>query len=363
MARISLDKLGFSYPGAASETLSQLSLTIADGEAHALLGASGAGKTTLLNILSGLLTPTSGALRFDDEDVSRRSGRLRNVAQVFQFPVLYESLSVAENLVFPLKTRKAPAALIAQRLDYISSELELHELRDLKPAGLSLFQKQLVAVGKALIRPDVSMVLLDEPLTAVEPRTKWRLRQTLRRVQADLKVTMIYVTHDQTEALTFADRVSVLTAGGILQTGTPEQVYASPEHEFIGHFVGSPGMNFLPAEVLGVKDAERVGFRPEWGVIVDPAENVAPPRNETAPAQEARYGTPYLRGRVERVRVQGARTGKPFGLLTLATPQGEITVRGALPDPPVNVGDTVDIRIIRYVAYTKQRKVREIELL
>ena len=209
MAKISLDDLSFSYPGAQTETLSKLNLSIANGEAHALLGASGAGKTTLLNILSGLLVPTGGALRFDDLDVSHQQGRERNVAQVFQFPVLYESLSVADNLAFPLKTRKMQPEAIKQRLDYICSELGLNDLRKAKPAGLSLFQKQLVAVGKALVRPDVSMVLLDEPLTAVEPRIKWRLRQTLRRVQADLKVTMIYVTHDQTEALTFADRVSV----------------------------------------------------------------------------------------------------------------------------------------------------------
>jgi len=350
MAGIHLDNLSFTYPGAQDATLSKLNLSIANGEAHALLGASGAGKTTLLNILSGLLRPTSGVLRFDDLDVSSLQGRERNVAQVFQFPVLYESLTVAENRAFPLKTKKLHSKVIAQRLDYICSELELDALRSVKPAKLSLFQKQLVAVGKALVRPDVSLVLLDEPLTAVEPRVKWRLRQTLRRVQADLKVTMIYVTHDQTEALTFADRVSVLTAGGILQTGTPEEVYASPEHEFVGHFVGSPGMNFLPANVLGVADAERVGFRPEWATLTG-----------NQPGSTQKRG--HLHGSVLRVRVQGAKGGKPFGLVTMATGQGEIAIRGYIPDTSVAAGDSLGVCVHRCIGYTNELKVNDIEFI
>lgn len=356
MARINLDNLSFTYPGADSPTLSQLDLTIADGEAHALLGASGAGKTTLLNILSGLLAPSSGALHFDQEDVSKQSGRLRNVAQVFQFPVLYESLSIEDNLAFPLRTRKVSPAFINKRLDYICNELQIEELRSLKPKALSLFQKQLVAVGKALVRPDVSMVLLDEPLTAVEPKTKWKLRQTLRKVQADLKITMIYVTHDQTEALTFADRVSILTQGAIVQTGTPEQVYASPEHEFVGHFVGSPGMNFLPTQVLGLSGAERVGFRPEWVKIHSPAS--ARTAQQTDKSCQGRF-----RGTIERQRIQGAQAGKPFGLLTVATAHGVVAVRGELPENGVNVGDSVELQIVRCITYTDQRKVRDLEFV
>lgn len=350
MAAISLHDLSFRYPGAASETLAALNLTIADGEAHALLGASGAGKTTLLHLLAGLLSPTSGKLLFDERDVSHHSGRQRNVAQVFQFPVLYESLTVAENLAFPLKTRKAPAKLIAERIAYICDELEIEALRQRKPAGLSLFEKQLVAVGKALIRPDVSMVLLDEPLTAVEPRTKWRLRQTLRRVQQDLGITMIYVTHDQTEALTFADRVSVLAEGGILQTGTPEQVYAEPEHEFVGHFVGSPGMNFLPAQALGVSGAERVGFRPEWISLAETADTPA--------SSGHRMSATLL-----RTRIEGTERGALHGLLTLATSAGEIALRGRLPEASLKAGDTLEVVVNRYVPYTEQQRVRDRERL
>ncbi|WP_439107871.1 ABC transporter ATP-binding protein [Congregibacter sp.] len=356
MADISLNDLSFRYPGAADETLSNLKLTIANGEAHALLGASGAGKTTLLNILSGLLAPTSGSLRFDGEDVSELSGRRRNVAQVFQFPVLYESLSVAENLAFPLKTRKAGRQLIAERIDYICKELEIEDIRSHKPATLSLFQKQLVAVGKALVGPDVSMVLLDEPLTAVEPRTKWRLRQTLRRVQADLKVTMIYVTHDQTEALTFADRVSILSAGGIVQTGTPQELYLSPTHEFVGHFVGSPGMNFVAAEALGISGVERAGFRPEWV-----APDFAKSSEAATPSDGSSAGV--IGGKVLRTRIQGAQQGKPFGLVAVATAHGEVVIQGEIPQSTLKIGDHLQVQLTRCVGYSEQRKVRDIEFL
>jgi glycerol transport system ATP-binding protein len=340
VAQITLENLTFSYAPTSPPTLKNLNLRVAHGEAHALLGASGAGKTTLLNLLSGLLMPTSGKVLFDDVDVSNLAGRQRNVAQVFQFPVLYESLNVAENLAFPLRTRGVATTEIASRVDYICAELGLVEQRDKNPRGLSLFQKQLVAVGKALVRPDVSLVLLDEPLTAVEPKVKWRLRQTLRKVQEDLGVTMIYVTHDQTEALTFADRVSVLTVDGILQSDTPQAIYASPAHEFVGHFVGSPGMNFVPAHVLGVVPGQRAGFRPEWAQLVHQGE---------------------IMGEVKRKRVQGTRHGSPFGLVTLDTAYGPLAVRGdlTLNDQEVNIGTRLGIQVARYVAFTEQLKVGE----
>ncbi len=213
-----------------------------------------------------------------------------------------------------------------------ASELAISELRGRQANTLSLFEKQLVAVGKALVRADVSLVLLDEPLTAVEPKIKWRLRQTLRKVQEDLGVTMIYVTHDQTEALTFADRVSVLTAGGILQTGTPAEIYQSPGHEFVGHFVGSPGMNFVPNSALNVSMGERLGFRPEWAVIDDSGP---------------------VRGVVTRTRVQGTRDSVPYGLVTLATEYGELSVRGAA---DMEVGTKTALRVHRYVAFASNKK-------
>jgi len=339
VARVTLDDVAFRYPGATQYALNDLSLEIANGEAHALLGASGAGKTTLLNLLSGLLSPTAGKLLFDGRDVSNTAGRARNVAQVFQFPVLYESLSVEENLAFPLKSRGVTATAISERVNYICDELAISELRGRKPNKLSLFEKQLVAVGKALVRADLSLVLLDEPLTAVEPRIKWRLRQTLRKVQEDLGVTMIYVTHDQTEALTFADRVSVLTADGILQTGTPAEIYQAPGHEFVGHFVGSPGMNFVPNTALNVSLGERVGFRPEWADLDDNGP---------------------LQGVVARTRIEGTRDSVSYGLVTLATEHGALSVRCAT---DVEVGTKTALRVHRYVAFAGQHKVGEGEIV
>jgi len=335
MALIDLQDLTFRYPGAAEATLTDLHLRVVDGEAHALLGASGAGKTTLLNLLSGILKPTNGRILFDGVDVSDWSGRQRGVTQVFQFPVLYESLSVADNLVFPLRTRKASRTLIAARLQIIGDELALGPLLERKPRELSLFEKQLVALGKALMHPDIKVVLLDEPLTAVEPRIKWRLRQSIKRVQADLGVTMIYVTHDQTEALTFADRVSVLTTDGILQTGTPQEIYQAPQHEFVGHFVGSPGMNFVPAAALGLDDCEQLGFRAEWAELDTHAT---------------------LRGSVRRVRLQGTRDGHVYGVVTLDSAHGELNVRATMREAP-RPGQELGVRVQRYVGFTNRQQV------
>lgn len=339
MARITFEAVGFRYPGVPDDTLAGLDLDITDGEAHALLGASGAGKTTLLNLLSGLLPPTSGRVLFDGRDVSRLAGRDRHVAQVFQFPVLYEGLSVQDNLAFPLRSSGVSGSAANKRIGVICEELEISGIRARKPASLSLFEKQLVAVGKALVREDVNVVLLDEPLTAVEPRVKWRLRQTLRKVQEDLGVTMVYVTHDQTEALTFADRVSVLADGGILQTGAPSEVYESPAHEFVGHFVGSPGMNFLPGDAVADTACERVGFRAEWAQLSD-------------------YG--QVRGIVVRKRVEGTRDGSPFGLVTLSTDFGEVSVRGAI---HVETGNETALRVNRYVSFRDRQRIDEVELV
>ncbi len=334
MSVITLDKLCYRYPGASLDTLADIDLSVAQGEAHALLGASGAGKTTLLNLLSGLLSPTSGRVLFDGKDVSTRTGYARNVSQVFQFPVLYETLSVADNLLFPLRNASMSKANRQARIDYIAAEFALEGLLDKKPPQLSLFEKQLTAVAKALVRPDVSLVLLDEPLTAVEPQVKWRLRQVLKKTQADLGVTMIYVTHDQTEALTFANKVSVLTEHGILQTGTPTEIYQSPQHEFVGHFVGSPGMNFLPSETLNMSKGDTIGFRAEWLKLKDTGV--------------------HFTAVVSAKRDQGTQKGRPYVLLTLETPHGQVFFRGCA---DVAQGAKVGLYVTQFVLFKEQRQV------
>ena len=252
MARIDLD-LAHAYkpdPQAdADYALLPLKMSFRDGGAYALLGPSGCGKTTMLNIMSGLLVPSQGTVQFDGVDVTRTTPQQRNIAQVFQFPVIYDTMTVAQNLAFPLKNRKVPQAQIAQRVGVIAEMLEMSHQLDQRAAGLSADQKQKISLGRGLVRSDVSAVLFDEPLTVIDPHLKWQLRRKLKQIHHELKLTLIYVTHDQVEALTFAEEVVVMTRGRAVQVGSASDLFERPQHMFVGHFIGSPGMNFLPARV------------------------------------------------------------------------------------------------------------------
>ena len=252
MAHIVLDKLAHSYKpspkGPDDYALKQIDMAWEQGGAYALLGPSGCGKTTLLNIISGLVVPTAGRILFDDRDVTRLPTEARNIAQVFQFPVVYDTLTVGENLAFPLKNRKVPRETIAQRVAEIARLLDLTPLIGRKARNLTPDLKQKISLGRGLVRPDVSAVLFDEPLTVIDPHLKWQLRRKLKQIHHELKLTLIYVTHDQVEALTFADQVVVMTRGRAVQVGSADALFERPQHTFVGHFIGSPGMNFLPAE-------------------------------------------------------------------------------------------------------------------
>ena len=253
MTRIDLD-LAHSYkphPQAdADYALLPLKMSFRDGGAYALLGPSGCGKTTLLNVVSGLLAPSQGTVLFDGRDVTRTTPQQRNIAQVFQFPVIYDTMTVAENLAFPLKNRQLPAAQIHQRVGEIAEMLEMSHQLDQRAAGLSADQKQKISLGRGLVRSDVAAVLFDEPLTVIDPHLKWQLRRKLKQIHHELKLTLIYVTHDQIEALTFAEEVVVMTRGRAVQVGSAEALFERPAHTFVGHFIGSPGMNFMPAVAL-----------------------------------------------------------------------------------------------------------------
>ena len=216
MARIDLDLAHAYKPNPQSDAdyaLLPLKMSFRDGGAYALLGPSGCGKTTMLNIMSGLLVPSKGTVQFDGVDVTRTTPQQRNIAQVFQFPVIYDTMTVAQNLAFPLKNRKVPQAQIAQRVGVIAEMLEMSHQLDQRAAGLSADQKQKISLGRGLVRPDVSAVLFDEPLTVIDPHLKWQLRRKLKQIHHELKLTLIYVTHDQVEALTFAEEVVVMTRG------------------------------------------------------------------------------------------------------------------------------------------------------
>jgi len=254
MAQIELD-LAHAYganPQQDSDyALLPLTMRFRDGGAYALLGPSGCGKTTMLNIISGLLTPSQGTVKFDGHDMTQATPQARNIAQVFQFPVIYDTMTVAQNLAFPLRNRGMPAAQVARRVGEIAEMLDLSGQLDQRAAGLAADAKQKISLGRGLVRSDVSAVLFDEPLTVIDPHLKWQLRRKLKQIHRELKLTLIYVTHDQVEALTFAEEVVVMTRGKAVQVGSAEALFERPAHTFVGHFIGSPGMNFLPGHVNG----------------------------------------------------------------------------------------------------------------
>ncbi len=261
MARITLSDIAHSYvrepKGRQDYALKPLDHVWDDGSAYALLGPSGCGKTTLLNIISGLVTPSEGRVLFNERDVTRADTAARNIAQVFQFPVVYDTMSVRDNLAFPLRNRAADPAYIADRVRSIARMIGMEAELDHKARGLTADAKQKISLGRGMVREDVSAILFDEPLTVIDPHMKWQLRTQLRALHAEFGHTMIYVTHDQTEALTFADKVVVMTDGEVVQLGTPEELFERPAHTFVGYFIGSPGMNVLPAEISG--RAGRIG--------------------------------------------------------------------------------------------------------
>lgn len=285
MARIDLD-LAHSYkvdPQVDSDyALLPLKMSFEDGGAYALLGPSGCGKTTMLNLISGLVQPSQGTVRFGGEDVTLKTPQARNIAQVFQFPVIYDTMTVAENLAFPLKNRGVAADRIKARVGKVAEMLELSGQLNQRAAGLAADAKQKISLGRGLVREDVSAVLFDEPLTVIDPHLKWQLRRKLKQIHHELKLTLIYVTHDQVEALTFADQVVVMTRGRAVQTGSAADLFERPSHTFVGHFIGSPGMNFLPGSMTptgfhtagttvvaragcGLPDGEfKLGVRPEY---------------------------------------------------------------------------------------------------
>ena len=255
MARIRLEQLRHSYlaqprdDAPADWALRGLDLEWADGGAYALLGPSGCGKTTLLNLISGLLQPSHGRIRFDDRDITGLDPGQRNIAQVFQFPVVYDTMTVFDNLAFPLRNRGVAEGQVKTRVTEIARMLDLEPSLGNRASGLTADGKQKISLGRGLVRSDVAAILFDEPLTVIDPHLKWRLRGKLKELHQRLKRTMVYVTHDQTEALTFADQVIVMLDGQVVQSGTPVELFEEPAHTFVGHFIGSPGMNLLPCEV------------------------------------------------------------------------------------------------------------------
>ncbi|SDQ20919.1 ABC transporter ATP-binding protein [Pseudovibrio sp. Tun.PSC04-5.I4] len=321
MARIDLDHIRHSYlpkPKSPSDyALKEVNLTFEDGGAYALLGSSGCGKTTLLNIISGLLHPSEGELLFDGKRVTDLSTEARNIAQVFQFPVVYDTMSVYDNLAFPLRNRGVAEKEVDAKVTEILRLIDLESKAKRKAQGLTADEKQKISLGRGLVRSDTSAILFDEPLTVIDPHMKWVLRSQLKHLHKQFGFTMVYVTHDQTEALTFADKVVVMYGGEVVQIGTPDELFRKPQHTFVGYFIGSPGMNILPCEVDGTmarigghsvplpcgldprKTAQKteVGIRPEFVKLGGAGEGL--PIEVTGVEDIGRYR--ILRGKMDGV--------------------------------------------------------------
>ena len=324
MAKITLSNLAHSYlpqpKGEQDYALKKLDHVWEDGGAYALLGSSGCGKTTLLNIISGLLKPSEGRVLFGDRDVTHAETAERNIAQVFQFPVVYDTMTVRQNLAFPLRNRGMAAPVIARRVDQIARMIGMEAMLDRKARGLTADAKQKISLGRGMVREDVNAILFDEPLTVIDPLMKWELRTQLKTLHREFGHTMIYVTHDQTEALTFADKVVVMYDGRVVQMGMPAELFEKPAHTFVGYFIGSPGMNIFDAEVegnvatvaghqvplgaaySGLSGRVQIGIRPEYSLLGD-------------------QGLPFAIRRVEDVGrhriVRGEALGKPMNVILL----------------------------------------------
>jgi multiple sugar transport system ATP-binding protein len=249
MAEIVLDHVIKRYPDGAL-AVDDFNLTIADGEFIILVGPSGCGKSTTLNMVAGLEDITQGELRIDGSVVNDKAPKDRDIAMVFQSYALYPHMTVRDNMAFPLVLAKIDKATIAKKVNDAAEMLELTQHLDRKPANLSGGQRQRVAMGRAIVRSPKAF-LMDEPLSNLDAKLRVQMRTQVSRIQKTLATTTLYVTHDQTEAMTLGDRVVVMRSGIVQQVGSPTELYESPKNLFVAGFIGSPAMNFLPAEVEG----------------------------------------------------------------------------------------------------------------
>jgi multiple sugar transport system ATP-binding protein len=260
MADIVLDDVVKRYPD-GFEAVKHLNLEIADGEFMILVGPSGCGKSTALNMIAGLEDISEGELRIGGEVVNQKAPRDRDIAMVFQSYALYPHMTVRENMAFALKLKKTPKEEVDRKVGEAAAILDLNEHLERKPANLSGGQRQRVAMGRAIVR-NPKAFLMDEPLSNLDAKLRVQMRAEVARIQARLNTTTVYVTHDQTEAMTLGDRVAVMLSGVLQQVGSPMELYNNPTNLFVAGFIGSPGMNFMPATLQdGVASLPMVDVR------------------------------------------------------------------------------------------------------
>jgi len=321
----------------------RVTMEAADGEFVVLVGPSGCGKTTLLRMAAGLERPTSGEILMDGERLNERPPRERNVAMVFQDYALYPHMTVFQNMSFPLEARRMPKAEIRSRVRKVAATIGLGELLDRRPRELSGGQRQRVAMGRAIVR-EPEAFLFDEPLSNLDAKLRVQMRAEIRQLCKRLGTTSLYVTHDQVEAMTMADRIVVLNAGRVQQIGAPEEVYQRPANRFVAGFIGSPAMNFISGEVA------RSGE--DWALVSGDGQLALP-------AQLAnRAGTGYVClgirpeafevGRIEgtHLQVRGRATlSELLGRDLLLTVETEVGAIKALVPPEVGPVEHIDLSV------------------
>ena len=263
MAKVELKNLFKTY-NKKIEALHDINFTIEDGQFFVLLGPSGAGKTTTLRCIAGLEKIDSGSVLFNDESVTEDQPASRDICFVFQQYSLYPHYSVYENLAFPLRSpmRKLPEDEIKNKVESVASMLKISNKLNNKATQLSGGEMQRVAIGRALVR-EPNLYLMDEPLSSLDAKLRESLRVELKNIQTNLNATILYVTHDQAEATTLADKIGVLKEGRIVQIGTPEEIYENPNSIYVSQRLGSPKINILPGSLFGMNDVPTFGIRPE----------------------------------------------------------------------------------------------------
>lgn len=347
MASIHLEKISKQFAN-GPPVLHDLDLEVRDGELLVLVGPSGCGKTTTLRIVAGLETPTAGRVRIGGADVTSRAPRDRDLAMVFQHHSLYPHLTVQQNLEFGLRLRGVAGAERARRVERVARLLSIEDLLGRKPAQLSGGQKQRVALGRAMVR-EPRAFLLDEPLSSLDAGLRAETREELARLHRKLGATLVWVTHDQEEAMTLGDRIAVLHEGRLQQVGRPMDIYQRPANRFVAGFIGSPAMNFLPARLTGNGSSQQLaspffkrplGIAPVAGGPADITLGIRPPDVRiAAPGQED------VRGQVDMVQPLGSAM---LVDLTLAGDGAEACLKVLLPAAtPVQAGTLLAVEFPR----------------
>jgi multiple sugar transport system ATP-binding protein len=340
MASISLQHLDKTYPNGHVASRG-LSLEIADGELLVLVGPSGSGKSTVLRMIAGLEMPTGGRIRIGERDVTRVPPQDRDLAMVFQSYALYPHMTVRENLGFGLRMRKTPAEEVRRRVDAVAESLGIAPFLDRRPAQLSGGQRQRVALGRALVR-EPRAFLFDEPLSNLDAKLRVETRAELARLHRRLGATMVYVTHDQVEAMTLGDRVAVLRDGVLQQAAPPMTLYRRPANRFVAEFIGSPAMNFFEG-TLAREGAECVFRGADFALPVPCAAGTA----EGAAVLGVRPHELEVGGGEGTLRAEVA-VVEPMGseqAVHLLTPSGARVVAVTAPDLPLRPEETVEVGI------------------